>query len=159
MTYSLDDRIEDYLNGDLSEEDTMRFEEDLLEEDIAAEFREVLFMRELLRDLPPDDPPAGLIERIEKSLALAKMQADGKRETGEGSGLGRIMNAFRWSLSWPRYALVGISGGSGAMKDSLSGLNTVSYTLGPLREPARKGISSIRFPKKPLWKIAFSRLW
>ena len=159
MTHILDERIEDYLNGILSEEDTKRFEEDLLKEDVAAEFREVLFMRELLRDLPPDDPPPGLIERIETSLALERKQADRETESRGRSSFGQIMNAFRWSLSWPGYALAGISSGSGAMKDSLSGINAVSYSLGPLREPARKGIRTIWFPKKPLWKIALSKLW
>ncbi len=159
MTHIFDDRIEDYLNGLLSEEDTGRFEQDLLKEDLAAEFREVLFMRELLRDLPPHDPPPGLIERIEKSLALETSRAGREPEPGKRSRLGQMVNVFKWSFSWPVYALAGISDGSGAVKESLSGINTVSYSLGPLREPARKGIRSIRFPKKPLWKIALSRLW
>ena len=60
MNNSLDDRIEDYLNGVLSDEDTKRFEEELLKEDVATEFREVLFMKELLRDIPPPEPPPGL---------------------------------------------------------------------------------------------------
>ena len=159
MTYSLDDHIEDYLNGNLSEEDTKRFEENLLKEDVAGEFREVLFMRELLRDIPPDAPPTGLIERIEKSLLLEKRKQIDETEYEEKAGFGRILNAFKMSLSWPKYAITGISGSTGVMKDSLSGFNTVTYSLGPLREPARKGMRAIRSPQKPLWKIALSKLW
>jgi hypothetical protein len=159
MTYSLDDHIEDYLNGNLSEENTKRFEEDLLKEDVANEFREVLFMRELLRDIPPDGAPSELIEKIEKSLLLEKRKKIDETEYEEKAGFGRILNAFKLSFSWPKYALAGISGSTGVMKDSLSGFNTVAYSLGPLREPARKGIKSIRFPKKPLWKITLSKLW
>ena len=159
MTYSLDDRIEDYLNGNLSEEDTKRFEEDLLKEDIAAEFREVLFMRELLRDTPPDAPPPGLIEMIEKSLLLEKRKVPDEAGYRGTSASGRIMNAFKLSLFWPKYAVTGISGSTGLVKDSLSSINKVSYSLGPLREPARKKIEAVRFPQKPLWKIALSKLW
>ena len=159
MNNSLDDRIEDYLNGVLSEEETRRFEQDLLKEDVAKEFREVLFMKELIRDIPPHEPPPGLVARIEKSLMHEKRQALEKSEIRGRSGFGKIGNAFKQGLSWPRYAFTGISGSTGALKDSFSGINTVSYSLGPLREPARKGISSIRLPRKPLWKIALSKLW
>jgi hypothetical protein len=159
MKNSLDDRIEDYLNGVLSDEDTKRFEEELLKEDVATEFREVLFMKELLRDIPPHEPPPGLVNRIEKSLMREKREIVEKPEYRERSGFGKIADAFKLGLSWPRYALSGISGGTGVIKDSFSGINTVSYSLGPLRAPARKGINSIRSPKRPLWKIALSRLW
>jgi hypothetical protein len=159
MTYALDDHIEDYLNGNLSEEDTKRFEEDLLKKDMVTEFREVLFMRELLRDIPPDAPSTGLIERIEKSLLLENRKQIDETEYEEKSGFGRILNAFKLSLSWPKYALAGISGSKGVMKYSLSGVNSVTYSLGPLREPARKGIKFISSPRKPLWKIALSKLW
>ena len=116
-------------------------------------------MRELLRDIPPHEPPPGLVDRIEKSLMREKRQAVESPEQRERSGFGKIADAFKLGLSWPRYGLKGISGGTGVLKDSFSGINTVSYSLGPLREPARKGIDSIRHPKKPLWKIALSRLW
>ena len=159
MTQELQDRIENYLNGLLSEEETERLEQDLLKEDVATEFREALIMRELLHNLPPDDPPPGLIERIEASLVLDSATASGEIRSKRSSSLGRIINAFGWSLRWPRYALAGMSGSSSAVKDSFSSLNTVGYSLGPLREPTRKRISSIRFPKKTLWKFALSRIY
>ena len=159
MTQALQDRIEDYLNGLLSEAETRRFEQDLLKEDVATEFREALLMRELLNNLPPDDPPPGLIERIESSLALGSTNADGETKGKRSSSLGQIINAFGWSLRWPGYALAGISGSSSALKDSFFSMNRVGYSLGPLREPAQRRIRSIRFSKKQLWKIALSKLW
>jgi hypothetical protein len=158
MINSLDDRIEEYLNGSLSEEETKRFEEKLLDEEVAAQFREVLFMRELLRDIPPDSPPPGLVRRIEKSLMLEKRQVTVEVGREKSSGFGQITNAFRQSLSWPKHMFSGITGGTGVVKDSLSGMNTVTYSLGPLREPARKRVRSIKLPDKPLWQIALSFL-
>jgi hypothetical protein len=159
MTQSLQDRIDAYLNGLLSEEETNRFEQDLLKEDIAAEFREALLMRELLHDLPPDSPPTGLIERIEASLALDSATARREIKSKQSSSFGRIINAFGWGLRWPGYALAGMSGGSGVLKDSFSSINMVGYSLGPLREPVQNRIRSIQFSPKSLLKFGLSKLW
>jgi hypothetical protein len=159
MTTILHDRIEDYLDGQLSDEETRQFENDLLKKEVAAAFREVLVMRELLTNLPPDEPPPGLIERIEASLDLNSMPLSGKAKKKKSSSLGQIVNGFRWGLRWPGYALAGISGSSITLKNSLSGMDAVGYSLGPLNEPVRERISSIRLPEKPFWKIALSKLW
>ncbi len=159
MTQSLQDRIDGYLNGLLSEEETKRFEQNLLKEDVAAEFREALLMRELLHNLPPDSPPPGLMERIEASLALDSVTASRKIKSKQGSSLGRIINAFGWSLRWPGYTLANMSGSSGVLKDSFSSINTVGYSLGPLREPVQERIHSIQFSTRSLLKFALSKLW
>lgn len=159
MTQSLQDRIDAYLNGLLSEEETKRFEQDLLKEDVAGEFREALLMRELLNNLPPDSPPPGLIARIEASLALGSVTASREIKSKQTSSLGRIINAFGWGLRWPGYALAGMSGGSGVLKNSFSSINTVRYSLGPLQEPVQKRIRSIQFSPKSLLRFALSKLW
>jgi hypothetical protein len=160
MTQTLYERAEDYLNGRLSDEETRRFEEDLLrKKEVAAVFRESLIMRELLTGLPPDEPPPGLIERIEDSLGLDSRPSAGEREPKRSSRLGQVFNGFRWGLRWPGYAWTGISESAMTMKDSFSGIGTVSYSLGPLQEPVRNRMDSIRLPEKPLWKIALSKLW
>lgn len=148
MTRTLQERAEDYLNGQLSDEETRQFENDLLHREVAAAFRESLIMRELLTNLPPDEPPPGLIERIEASLDLGSSPSAGEEKQKGSSSLGQILNGFRWGFRWPGYALGGISG-----------MNTVGYSLGPLKEPVSERIDSIRLPKKPLWKIALSALW
>ena len=159
MTRTLDERIEDYLNGQLSDEETRQFEKDLLKKEEANAFREALIMRELLSGLPPDEPPPGLVERIEASLDLSSKSQVRKATPKEPSSLGQMINGFRWGLRWPGYALAGISGGSIPLKNSLSGMGMVGYSLGPLNEPVRERINAIRLPKKPLWKIALSKLW
>ena len=68
MNDALHDRIEAYLDGALDAEQTRRFEQDLLNDEVASEFREALLLRDLLADLPPDLPPPGLVARIEATL-------------------------------------------------------------------------------------------
>lgn len=159
MTRTLHERIEDYLNGQLSDEETRQFENDLLKRKVATAFREALMMRELLSGLPPDEPPPDLIERIEASLDLSSSPSTGKAKPKRPSSMGQIVNGFKWGLRWPGYAMAGISGSSTTLKSSLSGMDTVGYSLGPLNKPVRERINSIKLPKRPLWKIALSRLW
>lgn len=159
MSPTLHEQIEDYLNGQLSDEGTRHFENNLLNEEVATAFREALIMRELLSSLPPDEPPAGLIERIEASLELGSSPPNEEARPRRTSRLGQVVNGFRWGLRWPGYALAGISGSSAKLKSSLSGMDTIGYSLGPLNEPLRNRISAISLPQKPLWKIALSKLW
>jgi hypothetical protein len=159
MTRTLDERIEDYLNGQLSDEETRHFERDLLKNEVATAFREALIVREMLSGLPPDEPPQGLIERIEDSLNLNSSVSSEKRKAKRSSSLGQIVKGLQWGLRWPGYTLAGISGSSLPLKNSLSGMDTVGYSLGPLNAPVRERMNAISLPKKPLWKIALSKLW
>jgi hypothetical protein len=159
MTRTLHEQIEDYLNGQLSDKETRHFESNLLKKEVANAFSEALIVRELLSSLPPDDPPAGLIERIEASLELDSRPPKKIARSKRLSRLGQVVNGFKWGLRWPGYALAGISGSSTKLKDSLSGMDMIGYSLGPLNEPVRDRISAIRLPKKPLWKFALSKLW
>ena len=159
MTRTIDERIEDFLNGQLSDIETREFEKDLLKNEIATAFREALMIRELLSGLPPYEPPPGLIERIETSLDLSVSPSTRKAKPEKPSSFGQIVNGFKWGFRWPGYALAGISGSSMALKSPLFGMDTVVYSLGPLNEPVRERINSIRLPQKPLWKIVLSKLW
>lgn len=159
MNQELHDRIEDYLDGALHEEAAHRFEQDLLKEDVATQFREALLLRELLGSLPPEQPPEGLVERIESALVLDRRTPQSQPKTKSNRRFGSIVTAAKASLSWPGYALSGLMGGSTALKGSASGVQTIGYSLGPLREPARKRMQALRLSRKPLWKIALSRAW
>lgn len=160
MTRTWHDFAEDYLEGRLSAEETGQFENDLLNrKEAAVAFRESLMMRELLTGLPPDEPPPGLIERIDASLDLGPMTSAEEEKQKGPSRWGQIINGFKWGFRWPGYALAGISCGSAPLKHSFAGMDTVGYSLGPLKEPVRERIDSIRLPEKPLWKIALSALW
>jgi len=159
MTSKLEEHIEDYLNGRLSDEETVAFEKDLTKKEVANAFREVLIMRELLSSLPSDEPPAGLADRIEASLGLETVPKAGKPQSERISQFGHAVNGFKWGLRWPGYVLGAIANETVNLKRSLNGLNTIGYTLGPLKEPVRDRANAIRMPDKPLWKIALSKLW
>lgn len=151
------DRIESYLDGLLDEEETHRFEQDLLKEEIAAIFREVLLMRELLGELPPAEPPEGLVNRIEAALAVAPApQKASKMQSQEGAS--GFWSAIKAGFRWPGYSLAGMAGGTDALKSSVSGIHTIGYALGPLRAPLHKGIAAIRQAGTPLWRSALTNL-
>jgi hypothetical protein len=160
MTRTLDEQIEEYLNGQLSDEETRHFEKNLFKKEVAGAFSETLMIRELLSSLPADEPPPGLIERIEDSLNLGSSppteEAKPKRPS---SRWGQAVNGFKWGLRWPGYALAGMSNSSIKLKSSLSGMDTIGYSLGPLNQPLRDRINTFSLPKKPLWKIALSKWW
>lgn len=159
MNQGLEDRIAAYLDGLLPVEEAEQFEQDLLEEDVAAAFRQTLLLQELLGDLPPDEPPPGLVERIEASVGLKPSAAHRKEKTAPNSSLGRVVQALGWGLNWPGYLVSGLLNGSTGLRDSLSGMNAIGYSLGPLQEPARERLGALGLPKRPLWRIALSRLW
>lgn len=159
MNQNLHDRIEDYLDGALDGEAAQRFEQELLQEEVATEFREALLMRELLGSLGPDQPPEGLVQRIESALALNRRNLLAQSDTESKGLFGGLAETVRSGVRWPGYALSGLMGGPTALKGSFGGMQTIGYSLGPLREPARKKIQAIRMPRKALWKIALSRVW
>ncbi len=150
------DRIEDYLDGLLNDAETRRFEQDLLKEEVAAQLGEALALRELLGALPPDEPPPELVRRIESSL-LGAASGGPVEETPPVKRWGRLAGAFKTAFGWPGYAVMGLAGGSGALKGSVGGLQTMGYALGPLKAPGQKGMRAIRRPLKPLWKTAFKK--
>ena len=151
------DRIESYLDGLLDEVQTHRFEQDLLKQDVAALFREVLLMRELLGELTPAEPPEGLVNRIEAALAVAPAgQKAFERKSREATT--GFWSALKSGFRWPGYSMSGMAGGTEALKSSLSGIGTIGYALGPLRAPLRKGVAAIQQAGTPLWKSALTHV-
>ena len=147
------ERIERYLDGLLDEEKTRHFEQDLLKEDVAALFREVLLMRELLGELPPIEPPEGLVQRIEAALSVAPTSRKAPEIQSEEKPHG-FWPALKAGFRWPVYSMAGMPGGTGVLRNSVNGLRTIGYALGPLRDPMRKGATAVRRAGKPLWKSA-----
>ena len=159
MNQDMHGRIEDYLDGALDDEAARHFEQDLLHEEVAAQFREALLLRELLGSLPPDQPPEGLVERIESALIQIRPVPETQSAPDSNRRYGALMAAFKAGLRWPEYTIAGLAGGSTGLKGSFNGVKTIGYSLGPLQEPARKRLQSMRFSRKPIWKIALSRVW
>jgi hypothetical protein len=159
MNTSLQDRIERYLDGVLDEEETRRFEQELLNEETASEFREILLLRKVLGNLPPDEAPAGLVERIESALGVPAAGSLEEKQAAPDRRFGRLRAAVKSGWGWPAFALAGFGGGFEGMKESVGGMQTIGYTLGPLHEPARKGVQALRPRSGALLKTALSGLW
>ncbi len=159
MNTSMQDRIERYLDGALDEERTRCFEQELLNEETSSEFREILLLRKVLENLPPDEPPEGLVERIESALALPAIRPMEEKPAASDRRFGRLKAAVKAGLGWPAYALAGFGGGFEGIKGSAVGMKTIGYTLGPLHEPARKGVQALRPRPGALWKTALTGLW
>lgn len=159
MNQELQDRIEEYLDGRMDPEESRRFEQELLQEDVAAEFRELLLLRDLLGRLPPEQPPPGLVERIEFALAVNEADRPERQKAMSGQRLGWLVDGAKAGWGWTGYALAGLSGGPGVFKASVGGMQKISYSLGPLREPARKGVHAVQLQPKALWKRALSGIW
>jgi hypothetical protein len=155
----LQDRIERYLDGALDEAETIGFEQELSSTEVADRFREALMLRKLLEALPPEHPPRGLVERIEAAMALDAEQGQMKRKAQAEARTGGIRELTKAGLRWPVWALAGLSGGAGALRISMTGMQSIGYSLGPLGRPARKGVEPIPRQRKPLWKMVLSRAW
>lgn len=159
MNHELQDRIEDYLDGALNDEAARHFEQDLLQEEVATQFREALLLRELLGSLPPEQPPKGLAKRIESAL-IRQPRDPGLQVNIQSKGrFGGLVDSVKAGMRWPGYALTGLMGGPTALKGSARGMQTIGYSIGPLRAPARKSLQAIRLPRIPLWKIALTKVW
>lgn len=72
MDHDLEMRVEDYLDGMLTPAETRAFEARLVEPEVAALLAEALALRSLLTELPADDVPDGLTDRIEAALGVAE---------------------------------------------------------------------------------------
>ena len=159
MNQDFYDRIEDYLDGALDDEAAQRFEQDLLQEEVASQFREALLLRDLLGSLPPDKPPEGLVERIESTLIQRRRAPEPQAATDAKKRYGALKAVFKAGLRWPEYVFAGFAGGSSGLKGSINGVKTIGYSMGPLQEPARKRMQAVSFTRKSIWKIALSRVW
>jgi anti-sigma factor RsiW len=128
MSSELDDRIEAYLDGELSQEQSEVFERDLTRSEIAEAFGQALMIRELLQNAPPDEAPAALVARIEQAVLddLKARPADERAEPA--SGARAVFDALAWTVRGPSLAL-NVTGVGGA---AVSGMGTARFALGPL---------------------------
>ena len=80
MAEELARRLDAYLDGELETSEARRLERELASSEAARALAEELLVRDLLRALGPEAPPAGLCERIEAELQLGPERA---RRAGE----------------------------------------------------------------------------
>lgn len=142
MSQKLEERIDAYLEGVLPPEEAERFEQELLDPDVAGLFAEALMLREMLASMPPDQPPGELIEQIEASLEVQRAE-----DAAPVPRFGRTRAAlagFSWMYRGPAMAVA--PGG----REALSAMGTIRYALGPLNRPAKP--KAEKPPKKPLWR-------
>jgi anti-sigma factor RsiW len=133
MSQKLEERIDAYLEGALPPDEAGRFEQELLDPAVAGLFAEALRLREMLASAPPDRPPEELIELIESTLEVERVE---ESEPAPRFGRARAaLSGMSWVYRGPAMAVV--PGG----REALSGMSTIRYALGPLNRPAK--------PKKP----------
>lgn len=164
MNKTLQDRMENYLDGILDIEESRLFETALANDAaVAAEFRQLLLLRELLGRLSPDHPPAGLVERIESAMAVDRKDRPETSQTAFVTPFGAVLGALKTGVRWTRYIALGVSAGPETFKGSMNGMQAIAFVLGPLREPAKSGLKAMRLKPKAMWKTALSigwrRLW
>jgi hypothetical protein len=148
---ALDQWVEDYLEGHLPPAEAARFERSLTHPKVAAAFREILALRELLRALPPDAPPAELVAKLEETLRVA--QAAGVIRPERYPRLRAALQGLGWTVRGPALALA--TGGalrpsedrSPGTREALAGLATIGYSLGPITA-TRTGAAP---RKRPAW--------
>lgn len=129
MQQELDLLIEDYLDGFLSPRETNRFERKLVRSDVQTAFAEALALRDLLRSAGPDCPPSGLMEQIEETIITARPKKE-KRTRWFGATR-TALSGMTWAVRGPALALSSQPTGT---RETLSGLGTIRYTLGPLTQ-------------------------
>jgi len=130
---TLDERVEDYLDGFMTPREVRAFESELTRPDVAQALHEALAMRSLLAELPPAEVPDGLIERIELELGIAE------------SAPGRVrLPRLRAALSGAAWVFRGPAQIGSGSEDSLRAANLVTAPLSRLM--------SNDTPKPPLWR-------
>lgn len=161
-TQQLEQRCHDYLEGRLSGEETSRFERELSRPENLEVFRETLALRELLQSMGPQDAPQGLVERIQADLGVAAGQAahriPAKSRSREPNATVATVQASLLGLGWmfrgPAMAANAAVGSPGGARETLSGLGTIRYSLGPLSRQTFRRAPADKRPRKPLWRRA-----
>ena len=136
MSPDLVERVDAYLEGRLSLEETRAVEALLVDPEVAAVLAEQLAIRALLSELPGDAAPADLADRVIEALGMEAAAPIQERRPASSSGA--MIGGLRLALTGP--------GSPRGGRAALSGLSTLRYALGPL--------ASERAPKPPLWRRA-----
>ena len=152
MDVDLEQSVEDYLDGLLSAKSANWLEHNLIRPEVAAVFTEALILRELLRAAGPEDLLEGLVERIEDAV-LSQLPRERRRSLLSG-GTRSILSGLSWAVRGPAMA---VPSGSGGTRETLSGLGTVRYTLGPLANLPATQKAAPKEKKRPLWRRVLRR--
>jgi hypothetical protein len=130
---TLDERVEDYLDGLMGPREVRAFEQELTRPEVAQALHESLALRSMLAELPPAEVPDGLIERIERDLGIAE------------STPGRVrLPRLRAALSGAAWVFRGPAQIGSGSEDSLRAASIVSAPLTRLMTNDT--------PKPPLWR-------
>lgn len=148
---SIEDTVAQYLDGDLSPEAKNRFEGDLVNDEVAQALSVELYIREFLKQLPPDMPPEGLIDAT-VDLILAEIERSDP-DSQEIATWKQALAGAGWMWRGPALALEPSM--TGALS-SLSGLPSMGYTLGSLQIRSKKKPESVDkpTPSRTWWRRA-----
>ena len=95
--HDLDLAVDRFLEGELALEPATELQEQLASPELAKALSQELFLREFLATLPPDAPPDGLVERLQRALPAASAEpvqpATRARSLWEASSAGLLAGA------------------------------------------------------------------
>jgi hypothetical protein len=146
------ERIEAYLEGRLGLEDTLEFERDLLDPQVATLFAEELMLRELIASAPPDGPPVELVDSIILSMELEQETAQKEPRRQGFPRMRAVLQGMGWTVRGPAMAVSGRSG-----QATISGLSTMRYALGPFGSSSREKVKPAPKKKKRRWWLKILR--
>ena len=151
MDMNLELRIEGYLDGSLSPDETCLVEEDLARPEVAQAFREALLIRTLFRS--PITVPEGLVDRMVETMGVAvKEAAFEKRESKTGS-FRSVLDSMGWAVRGPAMMFRSDQSSQSGISGLTTGLGTVRYSLAPVdavRQP-RESQRNKPEPKRRVW--------
>ncbi len=113
----LDLAVDRFLEGELALQPATELREQLASAELAEGLSQELFLREFLATLPPEQPPAGLVERLQRALPAANGESEERAAPASS-----LWEAGRAALAGARWAVAGPA-------------MAVSVPLGPFRKP------------------------
>jgi anti-sigma factor RsiW len=139
MDMTLDSRIEAYLDGTLSPEETHAFEAKLAQAELSRAFSEALMIRTAFRT--PVELPDDLVDRVSEALGAAVQAEVAAGQAPTGNTVRAVLGSFGWILRGPGLAVS--PGGSG--NQTRAGFGTIRYAWAPvslLRKPRQTKASA-----------------
>ncbi len=128
----LDERVDAYLDGLMSRDETRAFEAELVAPDVAAALSEALLLRELLAHPDAaDELPEGLVARIEEALGVDEQAA--RTKVKRFARLRAALSGAGWSVRGPALAVAPagdtLGAASGAAKGAAKGATRSVWRL------------------------------
>lgn len=138
---TIDEQVEDYLDGMMTPREVRAFESSLTEPPVAQALHEALAMRCLLAELPPAEVPGGLIDRIEAELGIAESSPNRVR-----------LPRLRAALAGAAWAFRGPAQINSGTNDSLRAASLASAPFTRLVSAPFTLFVSNDAPRPPLWR-------